>query len=227
MATDSRRSRARKVPRIAAALCFAVALVSSSSTAAFAASTDFGCAEDDAFHPSTPTPPGTFRISEPTGTCRSAPEPVAPAVAEPAPAAPSWVVPTRGTCTSEFGPRGSGFHEGLDFGAPIGEPIGAASAGTVIDSGPASGYGLWVRIDHGGGVVTTYGHNDRNLVERGASVGAGEVIATVGNRGQSTGPHLHFQLEVDGNAVDPESFYQQRSAPPLCGTPKQETPEAP
>lgn len=204
--------------RVAAALCFAVALVSSSSTTAVAAATDLGCTDDDAFHPDPPAPPGTFRVSEPTGTCRTAPEPLTPAGAEPALAAPSWVVPTRGACTSDFGPRGSGFHKGLDFGAPIGEPIVAASAGTVIDSGPASGYGLWVRVDHGDGVVTTYGHNDRNLVGRGANVGAGDVIATVGNRGQSTGPHLHFQLEAQGNAVDPEVFYQQRSAPPLCGT---------
>ncbi|QGK72283.1 peptidoglycan DD-metalloendopeptidase family protein [Allosaccharopolyspora coralli] len=193
-------------------------MVSTGSTTAAAATTDLGCGADDAFHPSTPAPPGTFRISGPTGTCRSAPDPVAPAAADPAPRSSPWVVPTRGTCTSEFGARSRGFHEGLDFGAPVGEPIVAASEGTVVDAGPASGYGLWVRVDHGGGVVTTYGHNDRNLVHRGASVRAGDVVATVGNRGQSTGPHLHFQTEVDGNPVDPESFYQQRGAPPLCGT---------
>jgi murein DD-endopeptidase MepM/ murein hydrolase activator NlpD len=86
----------------------------------------------------------------------------------------------------------------------------------VIDAGPASGYGLWVRIQHPDGSITTYGHNDRNLVRTGQTVLVGQPIAEVGNRGQSTGPHLHFQIEVRGQAIDPVTFYRQ-SGIALCG----------
>lgn len=127
-----------------------------------------------------------------------------------------WTVPTEGRCTSGYGPRPGGFHDGQDIAAPIGTPIHAAASGIVIDAGPASGYGLWVRIQHAGGVITTYGHNHRNHVQTGQHVQAGQVIAEVGNRGESTGPHLHFQIERKGSPVDPAVFYQQHSAPPLC-----------
>ncbi|WP_134662595.1 MULTISPECIES: M23 family metallopeptidase [unclassified Amycolatopsis] len=124
--------------------------------------------------------------------------------------------PTSGTCTSRFGYRGNELHKGLDIAAPIGTPILAANSGTVISSGPASGYGLWVRIQHGDGIVTIYGHNDHNLVREGQSVRAGEPIAAVGNRGASTGAHLHLQIEANGQAVDPVEFYRQRGGQ-LCG----------
>jgi murein DD-endopeptidase MepM/ murein hydrolase activator NlpD len=119
----------------------------------------------------------------------------------------TWVAPTVGQFTSGFGPRAGGFHAGVDIAAPIGTPILAAAEGTVIAAGPAQGYGLWIRIDHGGGVITTYGHNNRNLVTIGQTVHAGAPIAEVGNRGDSTGPHLHFGVEVSGQAVDPLGFY--------------------
>jgi len=119
----------------------------------------------------------------------------------------AWVAPTHGQFSSGFGPRPGGFHNGIDIAAPIGTPILAAADGTVIASGPAAGYGLWVRIDHGGGVITTYGHNNRNLVTVGQVVHAGQPIAEVGNRGQSTGPHLHFAVQVNGHYVDPLGFY--------------------
>ncbi|MCI2420061.1 M23 family metallopeptidase [Saccharopolyspora sp. K220] len=128
----------------------------------------------------------------------------------------TWTIPVAGQCTSGFGPRGSEFHRGQDIAAPIGTPIVAASSGTVIDSGPATGYGLWVRIRHADGVITTYGHNDHNHVHIGQTVQTGQVIAEVGNRGESTGPHLHFQIEISGQPTDPTAFYRQRSAPPLC-----------
>ena len=128
-----------------------------------------------------------------------------------------WAVPTHGRCSSGFGARGGEFHRGQDLAAPIGTPIVAASSGTVLESGPASGYGLWVRIQHPGGVITTYGHNNRNLVQAGQDVQAGQQIAEVGNQGESTGPHLHFQIEVGNRAVDPVEFYEKQSAPPLCG----------
>lgn len=133
-----------------------------------------------------------------------------------APQQGGWAMPVRGTCSSGFGSRGGEFHRGQDIAAPIGTPIVAASNGTVIDSGPASGYGLWVRIQHANGVITTYGHNNRNLVQPGQQVQAGQPIAEVGNQGESTGPHLHFQIDVDNQAVDPIAFYQQQAAPPLC-----------
>ncbi|MCG3755847.1 M23 family metallopeptidase [Amycolatopsis sp. Poz14] len=131
--------------------------------------------------------------------------------------AASWVVPAQGRCSSGFGPRGGEFHRGQDIAAPVGTPIVAASSGRVIASGPANGYGLWVRIEHAGGVITTYGHNNRNLVAVGQSVQAGQPIAEVGNRGESTGPHVHFQVEPGGKPADPVVFYQQQHAPPLCG----------
>lgn len=134
-----------------------------------------------------------------------------------APQQSGWTVPTHGTCSSGFGSRDGEFHRGQDIAAPIGTPIVAAAGGTVIDSGPASGYGLWVRIQHANGVITTYGHNNRNLVQPGQQVQAGQPIAEVGNQGESTGPHLHFQIDVGSQAVDPIAFYQQQSAPPLCG----------
>ena len=129
----------------------------------------------------------------------------------------AWVTPAAGRCTSGFGPRNGEFHHGQDIAAPIGTPIVAAHNGHVIDSGPASGYGLWVRIQHPNGVITTYGHNNRNLVTTGQTVHTGQTIAEIGNRGQSTGPHLHFQIESDGQPIDPRTHYQQHNAPPLCG----------
>jgi murein DD-endopeptidase MepM/ murein hydrolase activator NlpD len=132
-------------------------------------------------------------------------DPAASGLAGPAPG--KWTAPTVGQFSSGFGPRPGGFHAGVDIAAPIGTPILAAADGTVIAAGPAQGYGLWVRIDHGGGVITTYGHNNRNLVTVGQVVHAGQPIAEVGNRGDSTGPHLHFGVEVNGQPVDPIDFY--------------------
>ncbi|WP_409461724.1 M23 family metallopeptidase [Amycolatopsis sp. GA6-003] len=136
--------------------------------------------------------------------------------APPSPSNTSWVTPVAGRCTSGFGPRSGEFHRGQDIAAPIGTPIVAASNGRVIASGPASGYGLWVRIEHAQGVITTYGHNNRNFVAVGQSVHAGQPIAEVGNRGESTGPHVHFQVEPGGQPTDPVAFYQQQHAPRLC-----------
>ncbi|MGW1678446.1 M23 family metallopeptidase [Saccharopolyspora sp. NPDC002376] len=123
-----------------------------------------------------------------------------------------WVPPTTGEISSEFGDRWGTVHNGVDIANDEGTPIRAASEGVVIDSGPASGYGMWIRIQHDGDIISTYGHIDSNFAEVGESVRAGEVIATMGNRGQSTGPHLHFQLDVAGRPVDPVQFYADRSA---------------
>lgn len=120
--------------------------------------------------------------------------------------------PTQGFLTSGFGMRRSPinrewkFHQGLDIGAPRGTPVVASAAGVVVRSEYTSGYGNLVEIDHGDGVVTRYGHNSRRLVEVGDPVLRGDVIATVGSTGQSTGPHLHYEVHIDGEPVDPAEY---------------------
>lgn len=121
------------------------------------------------------------------------------------------VAPTTGTITSPFG-DGRG-HQGIDIANTIGTPIVSVAAGKVISAGPAQGFGLWVRIRHDDGTVTTYGHNNSNLVSVGERVTAGQTIATVGNRGQSTGPHLHFEVtSPKGKKVDPEKWLDDHGA---------------
>jgi murein DD-endopeptidase MepM/ murein hydrolase activator NlpD len=115
-----------------------------------------------------------------------------------------------GRVTSGFGSRWGRAHQGLDIAAPIGTPIRAPLAGTVIESGPASGFGMWVRVRHADGTVTTYGHINRSLVGKGQEVAAGEVIAEVGNRGRSTGPHLHIEVETpSGNKINPRPWLDE------------------
>jgi murein DD-endopeptidase MepM/ murein hydrolase activator NlpD len=94
-------------------------------------------------------------------------------------------------------------HEGIDIGASSGTPIWAAAAGTVIWSGWRGGYGNCVVVDHGNGLATLYGHSSALLVPVGQRVSQGETIALVGSTGNSTGPHLHFEVRVNGSAVDP------------------------
>lgn len=122
----------------------------------------------------------------------------------------SWVPPAVGPVTSGFGPRvspGGGaaaFHGGIDIGAGFGAPIYAASAGTVVYAGAAAGFGSEVVLQHAGNVQTVYGHMERILVTAGTAVRAGQPIALVGSAGESTGPHLHFEVHVsDGSYVDP------------------------
>ncbi|WP_260191863.1 M23 family metallopeptidase [Actinophytocola gossypii] len=113
------------------------------------------------------------------------------------------VRPAEGTLTSTYGARWGTIHYGIDIANSIGTPILSAMSGEVIDSGPASGFGLWVRVQHADGLITVYGHINESLVSVGQQVAAGEQIATMGNRGQSTGPHLHFEVHQDGNKIDP------------------------
>lgn len=114
------------------------------------------------------------------------------------------------TITSGFGPRWGTEHNGIDFAAPIGTPILAAMDGTVTDVGPASGFGLWVQLQHPDGSATVYGHINDFQVAHGQQVAAGQQIATVGNRGESTGPHLHFEVWPGGYRtappVDPREY---------------------
>jgi murein DD-endopeptidase MepM/ murein hydrolase activator NlpD len=121
-------------------------------------------------------------------------------------AAGAVVLPAQGRFTSGYGARGGTIHYGVDIANSIGTPIVSAMSGKVIDSGPASGFGLWVRVQHAGGLVTVYGHINESLVSVGQNVNAGQQIATIGNRGQSTGPHLHFEVHQDGSKIDPEPW---------------------
>ncbi len=115
-----------------------------------------------------------------------------------------------GRVTSGFGARWGTRHEGLDIAAPIGTPIRVPLGGTVVDSGPASGFGLWVRVRHDDGTVTTYGHVNRSFVSKGQQVEAGQKIAEVGNRGRSTGPHLHIEVtSAGGTKINPRPWLDQ------------------
>jgi murein DD-endopeptidase MepM/ murein hydrolase activator NlpD len=126
--------------------------------------------------------------------------------AEPAdttPSAAGFTWPTSGQITSGFGPRWGRMHQGLDIAAPTGRPITAAKSGTVIVAGWSGGYGQLVVIDHGGGLATAYAHQSRIAVKTGDPVTQGGLVGFVGSTGHSTGPHLHFEVRVNGAAQDP------------------------
>ena len=120
--------------------------------------------------------------------------------------------PISGPITSPFGWRvhpitgASRFHSGIDIGGDYGETIHAAGAGIVSYAGWISGYGYAVIIDHGGGISTLYGHNQALLVSEGQSVSQGQAIAECGSTGNSTGPHCHFEVRVDGEPVNPMGY---------------------
>jgi murein DD-endopeptidase MepM/ murein hydrolase activator NlpD len=116
----------------------------------------------------------------------------------------SW--PVNAPITSSFGWRWGRMHEGIDLGAAYGSPIAAAAAGTVIYAGWLGGYGNLTVIDHGGGLSTAYGHQSSIGVSVGQHVEQGEIIGNVGSTGHSTGPHLHFEVRVNGQAVDPLGY---------------------
>jgi LysM repeat protein len=111
--------------------------------------------------------------------------------------------PIKGRITSNYGPRDGGYHYGLDIAANQGDPIKAAAAGQVVFTGWITGYGNAVKIDHGSGCLTLYGHSSKILTHVGALVKAGDTIALIGSTGHSTGPHLHLELRYHDRAVDP------------------------
>ncbi|WP_433731314.1 M23 family metallopeptidase [Nocardia sp. CA-129566] len=116
-----------------------------------------------------------------------------------------------GAFTSGYGQRWGVLHPGVDVAAPIGTPIYAVEDGTVIDAGPAAGFGMWVRVRGDDGTVTVYGHINTALVSVGEHVLAGDEIATVGNRGESTGPHCHFEVWLNGtDRIDPVPWLATR-----------------
>jgi murein DD-endopeptidase MepM/ murein hydrolase activator NlpD len=128
--------------------------------------------------------------------------PVAPPSGPPA----SFIWPVSGPITSPFGMRWGTLHPGIDIGVPTGTPIHAAAAGKVIYCGWMSGYGNLEMIDHGGGIATLYGHESRVLAPCGAEVAQGQIIGYSGCTGFCTGPHVHFEVRVNGNPVDPLGY---------------------
>jgi hypothetical protein len=120
--------------------------------------------------------------------------------------------PARGTLTSDFGYRRSPFgrraqfHKGLDISNDRGEPIVAAAPGVVVRAFYNGGYGRFIEIDHGYGITSRYAHLHRMLVQRGDTVARGQQIGTMGRTGRVTGTHLHFEVRIDGHAVDPLDY---------------------
>ncbi|CAN5579446.1 M23 family metallopeptidase [soil metagenome] len=131
---------------------------------------------------------------------------------DPLPAGPiqqgsgGMVFPVNGTITSPFGYRWGRLHAGIDIAVAEGTPIRAAKSGTVALAEYYGGYGNYTCVDHGGGLSTCYGHQSGFAVSSGDQVEQGEVIGYSGNTGSSTGPHLHFEVRVDGTPVDPMSY---------------------
>lgn len=107
---------------------------------------------------------------------------------------------------SSPGGIGSTYHEGIDIAVDYGSPIEATASGVVTQAGWVGGYGNLVEIKHDGGLVTRYGHNSALLVSVGQQVEQGTVIALAGSTGNSTGPHCHYEVRINGDAVDPTYF---------------------
>jgi murein DD-endopeptidase MepM/ murein hydrolase activator NlpD len=122
------------------------------------------------------------------------------------PSASGLIWPVVGPVTSPFGMRWGRMHEGIDIGVGYGTPIHAAAAGTVIYCGWMEGYGNLVVIDHGGGLATAYGHQSSIAVGCGQTVAQGDVIGYVGCTGHCFGPHLHFEVRINGTPVDPLGY---------------------
>lgn len=117
----------------------------------------------------------------------------------------SW--PAAGIVSSGFGWRWFRMHNGLDIAGPVGTSIKAVKEGRVVYSGWMGGYGYCIDIDHGNGITTRYGHNSSLNVQVGQYVARGQVIAAMGSTGHSTGPHLHFEVHVNGSPVDPRGHF--------------------
>lgn len=120
--------------------------------------------------------------------------------------------PVNGVVTSPYGYRTHPifgttiYHSGIDIGVDYGTPVHAADGGVVVEAGWISGYGYAVIIDHGNGLSTLYGHNQELAVSEGQSVSQGQVIAYAGSTGNSTGPHVHFEVRANGDPVDPAGY---------------------
>jgi murein DD-endopeptidase MepM/ murein hydrolase activator NlpD len=152
---------------------------------------------------SAPAPVGAAAAPAAAPTLGAAPK----AAAVPKASASGFIWPISGPVTSEYGPRWGGFHPGIDIAGPNGGAIVAARSGTVIYSQfNDGGYGNMIVIDNGGGYATAYAHQSKLGVSVGQSVSQGQVIGYEGSTGFSTGPHLHFEIRVDGSAQNPRNF---------------------
>ena len=114
--------------------------------------------------------------------------------------------PVNGTVSSGFGQRWGRLHAGVDIPVPTGTPVRAAQSGNVIIAGPTGGYGNYVCVSHAGAMSTCYAHNTSLAVSQGQSVKQGQVVAQSGNTGNSTGPHVHFEVRINGSPVDPMGY---------------------
>lgn len=122
------------------------------------------------------------------------------------PGAKGFIWPVRGTVTSGFGQRWGRLHAGIDIAAPTGTPVRAAQTGIVIFAGSQGGYGNLILVAHGNGIVTAYAHLSSFGTGSGATVSQGQTIGAVGSTGNSTGPHLHFEVRVNGSPVNPMGY---------------------
>ncbi len=114
--------------------------------------------------------------------------------------------PVDGRVSSPFGPRWGSHHDGIDYAVPTGTPVRAAGGGRVVHVGYSSGYGRTVIVEHQDGMRTLYAHLNSYQVSQGQRVNRGQIIARSGNTGRSTGPHLHFEVRVNGRPVNPENY---------------------
>jgi murein DD-endopeptidase MepM/ murein hydrolase activator NlpD len=130
----------------------------------------------------------------------------APSSTSSSPSSAGLIWPVSGPITSPYGMRWGSLHPGIDIGAGTGTPIKAAAAGRVIVSGYSGGYGNLIVIDHGNGIATAYAHQSSLAASTGQRVSQGQVIGYVGSTGFSTGPHLHFEVRVNGSPVDPLGY---------------------
>lgn len=160
---------------------------------------------------------GTPETEERTGAVAADPDPVPSAHARPPPAARRAPVPStrpgqgkgdlgwpvRGVLYARFGRKGAEPHDGIDLAAPAGTPVKTAAEGTVLFAGDQPGYGKIVIVEHAGGLITLYAHNRDLRVKSGQRVRPEQVIATVGESGRTSGPHLHFEVRRGGVPVDP------------------------
>ncbi len=118
----------------------------------------------------------------------------------------SW--PLKGRISSGYGWRGEKFHYGIDIAAPLGTAFGAAAEGRVTHAGYRGSYGIMIELDHGGGYLSRYGHASRASVAVGQRVSAGQTIGYIGMTGNTTGPHLHFEIHAAGEKVNPLRYLQ-------------------
>jgi murein DD-endopeptidase MepM/ murein hydrolase activator NlpD len=173
--------------------------------------------------PATPTTPAPTtaapKAAAPKAAAPAAPAPK-PTTAAPKKVAPAWVSPLPGAATTScYGQRWGVLHAGVDLAAPSGTPIHAVGAGTVVSAGWAySGYGISVVIDHGNGYLTHYAHQSRVAVKVGQRVKTGQVIGYEGSTGDSTGPHLHFEVHKAAlwNQINPAPWLRARGIAVGC-----------